>query len=151
MKDEYEALQQQQSNANVSHAEQTSENFEFGYTSQNIQDFETFGFVADSGASEHMTDKRSILINFRPIQTGTHSVHGIGNTCLEAKGRGDVEVVNAAGTTLLLKDVLFVPGLGINLFSISATTSKGEEAIFFKDMVQQTYLKKTFFSSFIKR
>jgi hypothetical protein len=39
-----------------------------------------------------MTDKRSILINFRPIQTGTHSVHGIGNTCLEAKGRGDVEV-----------------------------------------------------------
>jgi hypothetical protein len=86
-----------------------------------------------------MTDKRSILINFRPIQTGTHSVHGIGNTCLEAKGRGDVEVVNAAGTTLLLKDVLFVPGLGINLFSISATTSKGAEAIFFKDMVQQTH------------
>lgn len=42
-----EIFQQQKSNANVSHAEQTSENFEFGYTSQNIHDFETFGFVAD--------------------------------------------------------------------------------------------------------
>jgi hypothetical protein len=96
-----------------------------------------------------MTAKRSILINFRPIQTQTHSVYGIGNTCLEAKRRDDVEVVNTAGTTLLLKDVLFVPSLGINLFSISVTTSKGAEAIFFKDMVQQTYKKH--FSFFIKR
>lgn len=98
-------------------------------------DFETFGFVADSGASEHMTDKRSILTNFKQIQRGTHTVRGVGNTYLHAEGKGDVEVVNSAGKNLLLKNVLLVPGLGVNLFSISAATSNGIEAVFSNNTV----------------
>ena len=82
-----------------------------------------------------MTDKRSILINFKPIQKGTHCFRGIGNSSLEAEGKGDIEVINSAGQTLLFRDVLFVPGLGVNLFSISAATAKGAEAIFFDNMV----------------
>ena len=129
-----------QSNANFSHLDQQQEapepdQYAYGYTSSETIDFETFGFVADSGSSEHMTDKRSILINFKPIQKGTHCVRGIGNSSLEAEGKGDIEVINSAGQTLLFRDVLFVPGLGVNLFSISAATAKGAEAIFFDNMV----------------
>lgn len=134
-RDEARRQQQQQSNANFSYVDQDSENVDYSYTSSDAVDFETFGFVADSGSSEHMTDKRSILINFKPIPKGTHSVRGIGGTSLEAEGKGDVEVINTAGKALLLKDVLYVPGLGVNLFSISAATSKGSEAIFYDDMV----------------
>lgn len=104
-------------------------------SSTSIVDFETFGFVADSGASQHMTDKRSILINFKPFEENAHTVVGIGNTRLRVEGKGDVEIVNSTGSVLLLTDCLLVPGLGINLFSISAATAKGTEAIFFDDMV----------------
>ncbi|KAI9551303.1 hypothetical protein GHT06_002503 [Daphnia sinensis] len=48
-------------------------------------DFETYGFVADSGASQHMTDKRSILINYKPYEEGAHTVVGIGNIRLAVK------------------------------------------------------------------
>jgi hypothetical protein len=54
---------------------------------------------------------------------------------LEAKGKGDVEVVNMSRKTLLLKDVLFVPGLGVNLSPISAATTKGIKAVFLGDKV----------------
>lgn len=102
------------------------------YTSSvDTVDFETLGFVADSGASQHMTDKRLILINFKPFEKGAHSVIGIGNTRLKVEGKGDVEVVNAAVVNVLLTDCLLVPGLGMNLFSISAATKKGVEAIYY--------------------
>ena len=134
-------------NANVSQVQQipnkqdqepdNGHHLDFMYTSSiDTVDFETFGFVADSGASQHMTDKRSILINFKPFAKGAHSVIGIGNTRLQVEGKGDVEVVNAAGVNVLLIDCLLVPGLGMNLFSISAATEKGVEAIFFEDKVQ---------------
>jgi hypothetical protein len=131
------------SSANVSLIQQDScqeppANYQLDYTymsSFNVADFEGFGFVADSGASQHMTDKRSILINYKPFEKGAHTVVGIANTRLEVEGKGDVEVVNSKGLTLLFKDCLLVPGLGMNLFSISAATAKGIEATFFQDMV----------------
>ena len=94
--------------------------FSYGYTTSESIDFETFGFVADSCSSDHMIDKRSILINFKPIQKGTHHVRGIGNCNLEAEGKGDIEVFKTFEQILLFRDVLFVPGDGVNLFSISA-------------------------------
>lgn len=131
-------------NANVSQASQTyqdqapenTHHLDYTYTSStDTADFETFGFVADSGASQHMTDKRSILINFQQFEKGAHTVVGIGNIRLAVEGKGDVEVVNGAGSPLLLTDCLLVPGLGMNLFSISAATTKGIEAVFFHDVV----------------
>lgn len=126
--------EQHQANANLSLLVQPADQ-DHSYLSSTSFDFETYGFVADSGSSEHMTDKRSILVNFKSIKKGTHSVLGIGNTCLQAEGKGDVEVTNSIGISLLLTDVLYVPGLGINLFSISAATAHGIEAIFSDDMV----------------
>ena len=132
-------------NANLSRTLQNPEqelqsnnipNLDFMYTSStDVIDFETYGFVADSGASQHMTDKRSILINFEPFEKGTHTLIGIGNTRLDVEGKGDVEVVNAVGNLFLLTDCLLIPGLGMNLFPISTATAKGIETIFFHDTV----------------
>lgn len=126
--------EKQQCNASFPHRFQTQDQG-YSYMLSTKSDFEMYGFVADSGASEHMTDKRSILINFKPIKEGTHTVLGIGNIRLQAEGKGDVEITNAAGVSLLLQDVLYVPGLGINLFSISAATEKGVKAVFSDNMV----------------
>jgi hypothetical protein len=43
--------------------------------------------------------------------------------------------VDNQSSTRIIKDVLYVPGLGTNLFSIAAATSSGLEAHFSKDMV----------------
>lgn len=119
---------------------ETPTSVDFSYTSYYTTNTVDFEFVADSGSSEHMTDKRSILINFKPILKGTHSVRGIGGTNLEAEGKGDIKVINSAGSVLILEDVLFVPGLGVNLFSISAATNNGTEALFSGDMVTYIYI-----------
>ena len=58
---------------------------------------------------------------------------GTGNTQLPARGQGDVEIsyiVNKAELSEIIKDVLFVPGLGVNLFSIASTTETGAEVCF---------------------
>jgi GAG-pre-integrase domain len=47
-----------------------------------------------------------------------------------------MEIVNSAGRVILVKHCLLVPGLGMNLFSVSADKGKGIEAIFFDNMVQ---------------
>ena len=69
-----------------------------------------------------MTDKLSCVTIFSPITPETWIVAGIGNTQLPAHGQGDVEIsyiVNKAELSEIIKDVLFVPGLGVNLFSIA--------------------------------
>lgn len=116
--------EQRQSSANFSRDSETQNKVDHSFMSSDIIAIETLGFVADSGSSEHMTDKRSILINFKLISKGSHSIRGIGNICLEAAGKGGVVVVNSNGSTLVSLDVLLVPGLGVNLFSISAATEK---------------------------
>ena len=74
---------------------------------------------------------------------------GIGDTQLDVLGFGDVKVeikLNDDDTTIrTLKDVLFVPSLGINLFSISAATAKGIEAHFHEEKVSR--IESLFFPS----
>jgi hypothetical protein len=43
--------------------------------------------------------------------------------------------VNNQLSNRVIKDVLYVPGLGINLFLVAAATNSGLEARFSKDMV----------------
>jgi hypothetical protein len=53
-------------------------------------------------------------------------------------GKGQITVtvqVNNQSSTRVIKDVLYVPGLGTNLFSIAAATNSVLEARFSKDMV----------------
>lgn len=51
-----------------------------------------WGWFADSGATQHMTDNKSVLQNFIPIEPGRWKVAGIGGTTLDVCGQGDISV-----------------------------------------------------------
>ncbi|KAI9551239.1 hypothetical protein GHT06_006725 [Daphnia sinensis] len=60
--------------------------------------------------------------------SGTWSVKGIGDCELDALGVGNIDVIVEVGqitTSRTLTEVLYVPGLGSNLFSVSAATANG--------------------------
>lgn len=79
----------------------------------------------DSGASEHMTGRREWFQNFKPFQ----SVIKIGDgSVLMAQGIGDIRVKvhhESGWVETCILNVLFVPDLKMNLFSVSATMDKG--------------------------
>ncbi len=90
-------------------------------------------WFADSGATRHMSDQRQLMHNFKHIPPGSWTVSGIGDKELEATGYGDIHVRSSVdGNTLtgIVNNVLFVPGLGVNLISIGAMTSRGLQVHF---------------------
>ena len=58
-----------------------------------------FDWYADSGATRHMTDQRSILTNFVPATHEDWKVTGIGGTQLIVQGQGDVEILSSFNST----------------------------------------------------
>jgi hypothetical protein len=72
-----------------------------------------------------MSDQKHFLQDFTPVTAGTWFISRIGDTQLEVMGRGNIRAtVEVLGKTYsrIINDVLYVPGLGINLFSIAAAT-----------------------------
>ena len=97
-----------------------------------------YDWYADSGATQHMTDQRQILNNFNPIAPGLWTVSGIGNNRLSVLGQGEVEyssVVNGVTHSGTIRGVLYVPGIGANLFSIASATDAGSEVHFIDNNV----------------
>ena len=117
-------------------------------------------FVADSGATKHMCDQRSFFTTFLPIEPGSWTVSGtntrhtyyfismliygincrsgIGDTKFDVLGFGSVTIssdVNQKVTLKTLPEVLYVPGLGVNLFFIGAATASRLTAEFKDDKV----------------
>lgn len=88
------------------------------------------GWIADSGATEHMCAVRSWFKDFTPIPEGVYPVRAASKCqkpmfCL---GRGTVVVRSQVGSkwiNLALTDVLYIPDLGRNLFSLRVVTTKG--------------------------
>ena len=85
-------------------------------------------WIIDSGASRHMTFQGEILYNYKEFETPEPVGLGDGRT-VSALGSGKVKVVShlyhnkkIAGW---MTDVLYVPKLTSNLFSVNAATSKG--------------------------
>jgi hypothetical protein len=82
-------------------------------------------WIADSGASEHMTDSRSSFSQFTPIEADTWKVNGVGGAKLSVMGTGTVTIKNHLPNETreaTLHNVLYVPGLGGDLLSIGAIT-----------------------------
>ena len=72
-----------------------------------------------------MTDQRSFFSSFKEIDCETWKVNGIGGAQLNAMGIGTIPVysyVHGERKNGEFHDVLFVPGLGTNLFSIGIAT-----------------------------
>jgi hypothetical protein len=89
----------------------------------------------DSEASEHMSDNRDLFHNFQSIPPGKRLIKGVGknNETLQATGIGDISIrrkVDDFWHNGNLLKVLFVPNLGVNLFSIGATTEHNIVASF---------------------
>ena len=95
-------------------------------------------WFADSGATRHMTHQKSVLKNFIPVEPESWFVTGIGNTRLPVRGKGEIEAkstINGITAVIHIPNVLYIPKLGTNLFSIGAATSQGVKAIFTNDEV----------------
>jgi Pol polyprotein, beta-barrel domain len=71
-------------------------------------------WVSDTGATAHMTDQRQLFRSLAPVKRRTIKV---GGGKLYSWHMGVCELRVPSRRTILLKDVLFVPNLGVNLLS----------------------------------
>ncbi|CAB0029885.1 unnamed protein product, partial [Trichogramma brassicae] len=88
--------------------------------------------VADSGASAHTTHNRNWLTNYRPSKKVNTIILGDEGECAVV-GEGTVVInrfLNGEWHEALIENVLYVPKLKKNLFSIGQITSKGYEVNF---------------------
>ena len=112
---------------------------DYGYpcTSSDHSSLNSIVWLADSGASQHMTDDRSFFNTFKPASS-TWSVSGIGRNAdpLQVHGVGNLHVRSKDGQTRVINNVQFVPGLGLNLFSISAAAKRGLKVLFTENKVE---------------
>lgn len=94
-------------------------------TSENMQSGHFW--VVDSGSTEHMTHERHIFDFIDPVSRKVKISDG---SCLEAKGIGDISIQTFNGIEWvpgIFKNVLYVPELKVNLFSVSSTVDKGHK------------------------
>ena len=95
-------------------------------------------WYADSGATHHMCHDKSLMHNFKSIPGLSWEINGIGGVSIYALGQGDIHVVttvDGATQTGVLNNVLYVPDLGTNLFSIASATDQGLNLEFLKQTV----------------
>lgn len=84
-------------------------------------------WLIDSGASQHMTPDKKIIDNFSNFNKPLN-VKLADDRILLSYGKGDVSLTVFNGkekVNLTLKDVLYVPKLQNNLFSLPSATAKG--------------------------
>ena len=87
------------------------------------------------------------ILNFKNIVPGSRPVRGIGvdSKPLQIHGCGDIAIKSLIGGRWynnVIQDVLFVPGLGANLFSVRSVTKRGFNVSFIGDQVKITHGKK---------
>ncbi|GKC30759.1 zinc finger, CCHC-type containing protein [Tanacetum coccineum] len=79
--------------------------------------------VMDSGGSYHMTHKRYFLYGFKGFDSGLVQL-GDNRTCT-IKGTGKVKIQLHDGSSFILKDVRYVPGLRRSLISLGTLKKEG--------------------------
>ena len=79
-------------------------------------------WIADSGASCHMTNDRTILYNVRPPPPGREAITIGDRRNIKVEYVGNVDVIFHGKTDhrITLIDVAYVPGLGFSLCSLHA-------------------------------
>ncbi len=86
---------------------------------------ETSEWSVDSGATQHMTPSAAIMSNLRAHEITVTT----GKGQLKSTHTGDIILIPEGRKPLMLTNVLLVPGLWTNLFSVSAATGKGAKAM----------------------
>src|SRR5271170_4524751 len=85
----------------------------------------------DSGASRHMSPYRDHFENYVKIMP--KPITAADKRCFQAIGKGDLRIKipnDLKNTTVLLKDVLHCPDMGLTLVSIGKITNAGYKVIF---------------------
>jgi hypothetical protein len=85
---------------------------------------------ADTGATLHMSDQPSLFSTMKPIKARRVKV---GGGELLAKHKGSAKLQCADGSSIILKDVLYIPRLGINLVSARKLCQVGLKGLFDKN------------------
>ena len=93
-----------------------------------VEDSSTAWYL-DSGASNHVTGNRSLLVDVKPTEHN-RVVHTAGGQSLPVKGTGSVVIKLPNGEIKAIGNILYVPGLTKNLFSVGSITDKGLTVLF---------------------
>ena len=96
----------------------------------------------NSGALRHMTPFKDWLINYTPITS--HPITATDKRVFHAVGKGDMHIRIPNGkttTTILLKDVLYAPAMGVTIISVSHVTAAGFTVLFRANFCQIFDLK----------
>lgn len=87
-------------------------------------------WLAGSGASDHITSRKEWFTKLESIEDKEKPVT-LGNNKIFAKGKGKIQFKVRVGDKITklhtIADVLYVPGITRNLFSLGAATTKGAE------------------------
>ena len=98
-------------------------------------------WLVDSGASQHMSDQRWAFVNYQTVKLGCWPVSGIGEDRkpLQVHGYGRIPIsfyVGGSWHNGMLQELLHVPKLGANLFSVRSATKHGFRVDFLGDDVK---------------
>ena len=113
---------------------------EHAFAAFNLGKLNLNDWFADSGSTEHMTEHHHYFTSLEPV-SHKWNVRGVGkdHKSLGVKGRGDIKIQVTISDDVhygVLRDVFYVPGIGVNLFSIGKATDRGITAIFEKQCVK---------------
>lgn len=95
-----------------------------------------FRWILDSGASEHMVSDKNYLQNVRTLDSPIVINVAKSGVSLTSRVAGEVKMtsnVEGGQLTCTVYNVLYVPGLYANLFSVKRVTERGMEVTFGKD------------------
>lgn len=85
-------------------------------------------WLIDSGASSHMTKEKDVLVNYQQFDEPENVALGDGRV-VKALGSGNVHMnmlfLGSKSKRAILYNVLYVPKLACNLFSVRAAVAKG--------------------------
>jgi hypothetical protein len=98
-----------------------------------LTDGDLNGFVLDSGATRHMCGELSYFSDLCDIPPNSWPINGIGGKILHAIGVGTIKItsfVNGISVEGELKNVLYVPDLGVTLISIGSLSINGYSVSF---------------------
>ena len=90
-------------------------------------------WFADNGSSHHMSNQRSWFTNFTTVPVGTWPVEAVVGHTTFVEGFGDIGIeifIHYQWERGVLTDILFVPTLQRNLFSVSSATLKNINTLY---------------------
>ena len=116
-------------NGNKSHEENGKNHYLFMAKKSIAQKSNDQVWYIDSGATQHMTSSKKFMSNYKNISP--IDIHLADQRIVSAIGMGDILMKSTVNGKLgLLREVLYVPELEHNLFSVSMFTKSGNEVIF---------------------